>query len=507
VRAQERKPDEKAEGKGGAPRTLAEAVSHAAFGSGPTSPDTTLALQRAIGNRAVSRALDQEEHVHGAGCGHQEPTAQRALVDEALSSPGRKIESSRRTRLESFFQTDLSDVTVHTGDVAQRSATALGAHAYTVGTDIVLGAGAAASDAILAHEAGHAVKNKSGVRETGNDNGAGLSVTNPSQDSEVAAAADGDAFAAGAEHAPSITMQRVAIPGAAAGTPVQRMAVGEEHVAVEAATTDTTVQRAASGRPAGMVVQRAGGHGGRRDRHGGRIVQKPTNEAEAKFYEQVRDGAHPGYEDIVPQSYSAYQVSQLDHETGGNDSDHIYLANLTHGMSRPRMIDIKIGSATASKQELRQAMSNAAAFMKKMRLEAADVATGSSSRGYRVVSGPGDEGSSRAKVGYQSSKYIEQYSESATVYQELVIQLRHVRDVVRAGGLAHIAASVLIAVDEAPTAGQPVVRADSVKLIDFAHTFGSEQVSERQLTKYRDRFDAGLTDLIHDMERSGSRKR
>jgi hypothetical protein len=191
--------------------------------AGPVTPATALALQRAVGNQAVSRLLDEDQHVHDAGCGH-EATVQRDLVDEALSSPGRPIETSKRTKLESFYQTDLSDVTVHTGDVAQRSAAAIGAHAFTVGTDIVLGAGAANNDEIIGHEAGHAHKNKLGIPESGADNGAGLNVTNPNQNSETAAAADGAAFAAGAEHAPSLTAQRAITDGTGTATPtVQRV--------------------------------------------------------------------------------------------------------------------------------------------------------------------------------------------------------------------------------------------------------------------------------------------
>jgi hypothetical protein len=183
-----------------------------------------LALQRAVGNQAVSRLLDEDQHVHDAGCGH-DPTAQRALVDEALHSPIQPLSTPKLKQLESFYQTDLSDIRVHTGPLAQRSAEAIGAKAYTVGADIIVGAGAN-NDETIGHEYGHAHKNKLGIPESGADNGAGLNVTNPNQNSEREAAADGAAFRAGAQHAPSLTAQRATPSSTTPSAPsAQRLAV------------------------------------------------------------------------------------------------------------------------------------------------------------------------------------------------------------------------------------------------------------------------------------------
>lgn len=180
--------------------------------AGPMNPAAMLALQRSIGNKAVSRRYDpeQEQHAHDAGCGHT-PTEQLDLVTKALSSPSRPIDAPRRTKLESFHQANFSGVQLHTGLVAQRSAAAIGAKAYTVENHIVLGAGAN-NDETLGHEALH-VKQQSKGKVAGTDNGAGLSFSDPGHKEERDASTDGAAFKAGHQHAPSLVAQRAVLEG------------------------------------------------------------------------------------------------------------------------------------------------------------------------------------------------------------------------------------------------------------------------------------------------------
>jgi hypothetical protein len=178
---------------------------------GPGTPEAVLALQQSVGNRVVARML--------AGAGGTDPGVQRELVDAALRTPGSRLDEPRRTRLEEFHQTDLSAVRVHAGPVAQRSAQALGARAYTVRGDIVLGPGAD-TDEILGHETRHVVQQSTGP-VAGDDNGAGLAVSDPANHEEREAATDGSAFTRGAEVAPSAIAQRTAgrpttTPGAVA---------------------------------------------------------------------------------------------------------------------------------------------------------------------------------------------------------------------------------------------------------------------------------------------------
>ncbi|MGC9438930.1 DUF4157 domain-containing protein [Streptomyces sp. WG5] len=213
VRAYEEAAGEKAARPGAAPRRAVTAPIGAR--GGPMTPATALALQRSVGNRAVARLVDEEQHVHGAGCGHGgvedgSPAGQRQLLDAALATPSRPLSGSLLSEAGSFYQNDLSAARIHDNPTAQRATVALGAQAMTVGTHVFLGPQAAGRKDLIGHELGHVDKNLRGNRETGNNNGAGVTVTDPGQDSERTAAADGAAFAAGAQTAPSVLAQRAA---------------------------------------------------------------------------------------------------------------------------------------------------------------------------------------------------------------------------------------------------------------------------------------------------------
>ncbi|MEV8566754.1 hypothetical protein AB0436_14465 [Streptomyces sp. NPDC051322] len=58
----------------------ADVTTDVTAGRGGRSPLSLRALQRSIGNAAVSRLIEQDRHQHGAGCGHQQdaPAVQRA---------------------------------------------------------------------------------------------------------------------------------------------------------------------------------------------------------------------------------------------------------------------------------------------------------------------------------------------------------------------------------------------------------------------------------------------
>ncbi|MFC9271898.1 DUF4157 domain-containing protein [Streptomyces zhihengii] len=227
----------------------------------PGAPDPVrrmLALQRSAGNAAVARAVEAERHPHGpgrghgttvarsaaeaaeaaephrhgAGCGHggagdTGPQGQRGLIDAAMSTPSRTLPEPFLDRAKAFYRNDgLSEGRVHDNPTAQRATAALGAEAMTVGNHIFLGPSAVGNTRILAHEASHLDKNLRGVRETGNDNGAGVTVTDPRQASEVSAVADGDAFEAGATTAPSVAAQRSVRSGADDGPAAVQRAGG-----------------------------------------------------------------------------------------------------------------------------------------------------------------------------------------------------------------------------------------------------------------------------------------
>jgi outer membrane protein OmpA-like peptidoglycan-associated protein len=86
---------------------------------------------------------------------------------EPLTTAGRPLEPSARLPLEAQLGHDFSQVRVHTGPGAADSARALGARAYTVGTQVVFGEGqfeprSERGRALLAHELVHVVQQRGG---------------------------------------------------------------------------------------------------------------------------------------------------------------------------------------------------------------------------------------------------------------------------------------------------------------------------------------------------------
>jgi len=91
-----------------------------------------------------------------------------AAVDETLRSPGRPLDRTTRSFMESRFGHDFGRVRIHTGATAAASAETIGALAYTVGRNIVFGPGryepeSAAGKHLLAHELTHVLQQNSGA--------------------------------------------------------------------------------------------------------------------------------------------------------------------------------------------------------------------------------------------------------------------------------------------------------------------------------------------------------
>jgi hypothetical protein len=94
------------------------------------------------------------------------PTVSRAIVPRGRST-GDPLSASARGFFEPRFGHDLSSVRVHTDGAAQRSARALRARAYTVGSDIFFGAGrydpeGSSGRELLAHELTHVLQQAAG---------------------------------------------------------------------------------------------------------------------------------------------------------------------------------------------------------------------------------------------------------------------------------------------------------------------------------------------------------
>ncbi|GIE81762.1 hypothetical protein Aph02nite_77120 [Actinoplanes philippinensis] len=158
--------------------------------------DRLAALQRAGGNAAV----------------------QRSLVPEVLRGTGRPLADGVRRDMEARLGADFSDVRLHTGGLAERSAAEIGARAYTSGSHVVLGAGGGDRHT-LAHELTHVIQQRQGP-VAGTPDGHGLSMSDPGDRFERAAEANATRVLAGP--APTKHLHGPAL-APAAGTAVQRV--------------------------------------------------------------------------------------------------------------------------------------------------------------------------------------------------------------------------------------------------------------------------------------------
>jgi hypothetical protein len=100
--------------------------------------------------------------------GHTGQTTVPPSVYDVVRSPGQPLDPPTRAFLEPRFGHDFSTVRVHTDPVAARSAGAIAAQAYTVGSDMVFGAGRYApasrdGQRLLAHELAHVLQQQSGL--------------------------------------------------------------------------------------------------------------------------------------------------------------------------------------------------------------------------------------------------------------------------------------------------------------------------------------------------------
>jgi hypothetical protein len=135
-----------------------------------------LRLQREAGNGAVSELVEE----------------QRSPVLDVVSSGGAPLEPAVRTDMESRMGHDFGDVRVHTDAAANASAQSVGAHAYTVGNNMVFQRDAydpssQSGRTTLAHELTHVVQQRSGPVD-GTPTGSGVSVSDPGDRFERAAA-------------------------------------------------------------------------------------------------------------------------------------------------------------------------------------------------------------------------------------------------------------------------------------------------------------------------------
>lgn len=173
-----------------------------------------LGLQRLVGNEATAEALQERSPV----------------LDVVGSGGGRALEPDVRTDMEARLGADFTDVRVHTGGAASDSARAVGAHAYTVGSDVVFQRYDPSSTAgltMLAHELTHVVQQRNGPVD-GSDTGTGVRISDPGDRFEREAASTAEAVMSGP--APQAPVQRQEDEEELQGAFVQRDEVEEEEV-------------------------------------------------------------------------------------------------------------------------------------------------------------------------------------------------------------------------------------------------------------------------------------
>jgi len=115
------------------------------------------------------------------------------VLDVVGKGGGQPLTSQVRADMEVGLGADFSDVRIHTDAKAARSAAAVSAQAYTVGSEVVFGYGSFAPDdpggrRTLAHELTHVLQQRSGP-VPGTDTGTGVAVSDPSDSFEQEAEA------------------------------------------------------------------------------------------------------------------------------------------------------------------------------------------------------------------------------------------------------------------------------------------------------------------------------
>lgn len=119
-------------------------------------------LRERVGNRGLERAFAGRERDDGAG----RDRAVERVADMLSVEAGRPLPPSTEREMAVRFGHDFGDVRVHDGPSAARTVRELGAAAYTVGSDVVLGEevapGSPGRELLLAHELAHVVQNDRG---------------------------------------------------------------------------------------------------------------------------------------------------------------------------------------------------------------------------------------------------------------------------------------------------------------------------------------------------------
>jgi hypothetical protein len=120
------------------------------------------------GGEPCEECKQKQAMIQRRAAGGESPAAMPKIIRNVLSSPGRPLDAAARAFFETRFGTDFTRVRLHTGEEAAASARSIGALAYTIGNDIVFGAGqfstqTSAGRSLLAHELAHTLQHGPGT--------------------------------------------------------------------------------------------------------------------------------------------------------------------------------------------------------------------------------------------------------------------------------------------------------------------------------------------------------
>jgi hypothetical protein len=215
-------------------------------GSGALPPAVVAGLQRVAGNAAVTALIQRN-----LGVAEEEGDVSdvRNIVGQGRGQP---LDGALQEEMEARLGADFSDVRVHTDSEASRSAGSVSAQAYTVGNEVVLGAGSPTLDSpagkrMLAHELTHVVQQRQGP-VSGTAVQDGISISDPSDRFEQAAEVN-------AEQVMAMPLQRQPAATDTTEEEEEEAAPGQAQAEIEAGAAETVTE-------AGPPLQEAGEEAG-----------------------------------------------------------------------------------------------------------------------------------------------------------------------------------------------------------------------------------------------------
>ena len=207
---------------GGAPVSTTRAALRAATGDMAHQNAPELAARRVLPQSGVSPRRTVEPRLRpsrfppvSAGADARAPGWLRPpTADRDPARAGEPLDAEVRRQMEAQLATDLGEVRIHTGSEAAESARSLNARAYTVGSDIVFGAGQySPSTSVGRHVLGHELAH---VVQQGHDGAA------PARRGPAPAAAEREAHDVGRAASGTVSESRPVRPNPDAAGHIQR---------------------------------------------------------------------------------------------------------------------------------------------------------------------------------------------------------------------------------------------------------------------------------------------